>query len=136
MGSYVILEHTADVGLRAEAASLEDLFAVATEGMAVIAGTWHPGPGREVTLRVDGNDLGGVLVEWLSEALYEQDSNAASLGSVRLDEVGPAAARGAVTIREFAGEPSEGVQIKAVTFHQLSVERTDAGWSATIFFDI
>ena len=136
MSGYEILEHTADVGLRAEADSLEDLFAIATEGMAVIAGAWHPGRGREVPLDVDGNDLAGVLVDWLSEALFEQDSASASLAGVRLAEVSATAARGTVTVRDFAGDPSEGVQIKAVTFHQLAVDKTDRGWSATVFFDI
>lgn len=136
MSGYEILEHTADVGLRAEADSLERLFEVATEGMAVIAGSWHPGQGRERPLEVDGNDFAGVLVEWLSEALYEQDSKNASVAAVRLDEVSGSAARGAIALRDFAGEPSEGVQIKAVTFHQLAVERVPEGWRATVFFDV
>ena len=136
MASYEILEHTADVGLEARGETLEDLFATATEGMAVIAGAWHPGPGRKVPLTVDGNDLGGVLVEWLSEALYEQDAHNASLASVRLDEVRSSEARGSIEVRPFAGAPSEGVQIKAVTYHQLAVEKTAEGWTATVFFDI
>ena len=136
VGSFEILEHTADVGLRARAASLEDLFGTATRGMAVIAGAWHPGEGAAVSIEVDGDDLAGVLVEWLSEALYEQDARNASLGAATLDEVNTVGARGTVVVRRFAGEPSEGVQIKAVTFHQLAVEPTDDGWVATVFFDI
>ena len=136
MGSYEILEHTADVGLRARARSLEDLFSTATEGMAVIAGAWHPGEGERVAFEVDGADLGGVLVEWLGEALYEQDARNASLAATDLAEVSPTGARGSVVVRPFAGEPSEGVQIKAVTYHQLSVESDESGWVATVFFDI
>ena len=136
MGSFEILEHTADVGLRARAESLEDLFATATEGMAVIAGAWHPGEGEPVAIEVDATDLAGVLVEWLGEALYEQDARNASLAGAALDEVSASGARGTVVVRPFVGEPSEGVQIKAVTYHQLSVEPDDDGWVATVFFDI
>ena len=136
VADYEVLEHTADVGLRARAATLEELFARATEGMAVIAGAWHPGPGAEVDLEVDGTDLGSVLVDWLSEVLYVQDARNASIAAVRLDRVTETSAIGAVVVREFAGEPSEGVQIKAVTFHQLDVDRGPHGWVATVFFDI
>lgn len=136
VGDYVILEHTADVGLEARGSSLEETFATATRGMATIAGAWHPGPGEEVPIEVGGRDLGGVLVEWLSEALYIQDARNASLAGIRVESVTPDRATGSVTARPFAADPSEGVQIKAVTYHQLSVEQTDQGWTARIFFDV
>ena len=136
MGSFEILEHTADVGLRARATSLEDLFATATQGMAAIAGAWHPGAGDSVLIEVDGTDLGGVLVEWLAEALYEQDARNASVAAATLDEVSAAGARGTIVVRPFAGAASEGVQIKAVTYHQLAVEPSEDEWVATVFFDI
>ena len=136
MAGYEILEHTADIGLRARGATLEEVFATATEGMMAIAGTWHPDGGEEVPLEVEARDLAGLLVEWLGEALYVQDSRSASVAGVRLDKVGEDRAAGALLIRPFAGNQSEGVQIKAVTYHQLAVERSNDGWSATVFFDI
>ena len=136
MGDYVILEHTADVGLQADGSSLEDVFETATRGMATIAGAWHPGAGEEVSIDVEARDLGGVLVEWLSEALYVQDARNASIAHVRLDGVAAEKASGAVVARPFAADPSEGVQIKAVTYHQLSVEPTEQGWRARVFFDV
>jgi SHS2 domain-containing protein len=136
VGDYVILEHTADVGLQADGTSLEDVFQTATRGMATIAGAWHPGDGDEVSIAVEARDLAGVLVEWLSEALYVQDARNASIAGVRLDSVLSDRAAGVVVARPFAADPSEGVQIKAVTYHQLSVERTEQGWRARVFFDV
>ena len=136
MARYEVLEHTADVGLRAEGPSLEELFATATEGMEVIAGAWHPGDGEEVTLTTDGTDLASVLVEWLNEVLYVQDARNVSVARVRLDRVSDTEAHGSIAVRDFAGDASEGVQIKAVTYHQLGVEKTPSGWTATVFFDI
>ena len=136
MGDYEILEHTADVGLRARGAALEEVFATATEGMMAIAGTWHPGDGDEVALSVEAGDLEALLVEWLGEALYVQDARGVSVAGVRVDRVDDGTASGALLVRPFAGDPSEGVQIKAVTFHQLAVERSAEGWAATVFFDI
>ena len=95
-----------------------------------------PGRGRARGDRGEATDLAGVLVEWLGESLYEQDARNASLAGAALDEVSASGARGTVVVRPFVGEPSEGVQIKAVTYHQLSVEPDDDGWVATVFFDI
>ena len=143
MGTYEILEHTADVGLRARGATLEEVFATATEGMMAIAGTWQPdsssrsaGAVEEVPLEVDGGDLAGLLVEWLGEALYVQDSRSDGVAGVRVDSVETSRATGALLVRPFAGDPSEGVQIKAVTYHQLAVDGADGDWTATVFFDI
>ena len=136
MGDYDILEHTADVGLRARGRGLEEVFATATRGMMAIAGTWHPGEGDEVALSVEAGDLAALLVEWLGEALYVQDAGGVSVAGVWVDRVDEGSASGALIVRPFAGDPSEGVQIKAVTFHQLAVERTPDGWTATVFFDI
>ena len=136
MGDFEVLEHTADVGLLARGATLEEAFAAATRGMAEIAGAWRPGGGDEVPVSVEATDLDAVLVEWLSDVLYLYDARNATVGDVELDEVTPGAARGRVVLAPFTGDPSEGVQIKAVTFHQLAVEVTDDGCSARVFFDI
>lgn len=136
MGAYEILEHTADIGLRARGETLAEVFTTATEGMMAIAGTWQPGEGEEVPIEAGAGDLAGLLVEWLGEALYVQDSRSAGVAGVRVEVVEGGRAEGALLVRPFAGDPSEGVQIKAVTYHQLAVERSAGGWTATVFFDI
>jgi SHS2 domain-containing protein len=136
---YEVLEHTADIGLLARADSLESVFREASVGMLEIAGSFHPGQpgeGRPIPVSVEANDLAGVLVDWLSEVLYVQDSRGDSVAEVALDLVSETAAAGHVLVRPFAGDPSEGVQIKAVTYHQLAVERGAQGWYAKVFFDV
>ena len=135
---YEVLEHTADVGLRATADTVEALFAEATRGMAELAGVWSAGTeGEEVPIEADGGDLEGVLVEWLSETLYVHDSRNAALHRVDLDRVSDTTARGSIFVSPLSQERAEeGTQIKAVTFHQLEVRQTDDGWTARVFFDI
>lgn len=132
---FEILEHTADIGLRAWGATLEDLFAAATEAVADIAGTWLPGPGEEISIEVEAADLEGLLVDWLGETLYHFDSRGGALGGVRIASVGRGSCRGCVTLRELQ-DPAEGVQVKAVTYHQLEVARRPGGWVATVYLDI
>ena len=136
MSPYEILEHTADIGLRARGSTLDEVFREATVGMLQIAGSFHPGAGELVPIDVGAPDIAGTLVDWLSEALYIQDSGGVSVGDVVVDAVTDGSARGSLVVRAFAGDQSEGVQIKAVTYHQLLVEPDVEGWTARVFFDI
>jgi SHS2 domain-containing protein len=132
---FEILEHTADVGLRVCAATLEELFASATEALARIAGAWDPGPGEEVSIAVEAADREGLLVDWLSEILYLFDGRGGALGGVRVASISRGACRGSVALRELR-HPDEGVQVKAVTYHQLKVAEGEDGWTATVYLDI
>lgn len=136
MSPYEILEHTADIGLLARGETLEEVFREATVGMLAIGGAWHPGNGETVEIAVEGPDRAAVLVDWLSEVLYVQDARNLSIGGVDVKSVSEHSAKGSVSVRPFAGDASEGVQIKAVTYHQLSVEQTNEGWIARVFFDV
>jgi SHS2 domain-containing protein len=132
---FEILEHTADVGLRAWGDTLEELFASATEAVAYIAGAWEPGPGEEVSIGVEAADREGLLVDWLSETLYLFDSRSGALGAVQVASVSGGSCRGTVTLRELQN-PDEGVQVKAITYHQLKVAQVTDGWAATVYLDI
>jgi len=132
---FEILEHTADIGLRAWGATLEELFAAATEAVARIAGAWEPGTGEEISLEVEAADREGLLVAWLSETLYLFDSRGGALGGVRVTSISRGSCRGSVTLRELQ-DADEGVQVKAITYHQLEVTEHSTGWTATVYLDI
>jgi len=136
VGTYEILEHTADVGILARGRSLPEVFECATRALAEIAGVWRPGTGDEVRVAVESDDLGSLLVDWLSEVLYLQDGRGAAVAGVDMARVEPGRASGSLTLVPLDSQHVEGVQIKAVTYHQLAVERSPAGWSARVFFDI
>jgi len=146
MAGFEILEHTADVGLRATAPTAAGVFEQATRGMAEIAGIWRStkggvgsaGPqskGHEHTIRVEGRDREGALVDWLSEVLYLHDTRNLALSGVLVDTVGEKNAAGRIWSSPL-DDGDTAIQIKAVTYHQLVVRETTEGWSATVFFDI
>ena len=136
MSPFEILEHTADVGVRATAETLEETFEQATLGLLDISGTYMPGEGERVHIDVSANDIGGVLVDWLEEVLYLQDTRDAVIGSVRVDRVGDTEASGVVTVAPRPGD-IEGTAVKAITYHQLHVGRSDdGGWVAVVYVDI
>ena len=136
MGRFEHLEHTADVGIAAWDETLESVFEQTTLGVLDIMGAYHPNGGERVSLEVTGRDLGSVLVEWLSEVLYVQDTRDSVVTAVVVEEVRETTARGAIGIAPRAEEMLEGTGVKAITYHGLHIGRTDDGWSTRIYVDV
>jgi SHS2 domain-containing protein len=136
MGRYEILEHTADIGIRAHGDSLEECFEQAAEGLIAIIGIARHGRGERVMIELSSHDLPGLLVDWLSEVLYLHDARDAVVVAVEVHSVSAADLKGAVTLAPRADDPIEGIQVKAITYHQLKVEQTPAGFVAEVYFDV
>ena len=136
MSGYEILEHTADVGLRAHAPDITSLFEQATRGLCEIAGIWQDGSGTLVDIDVEARDREGLVVDWLNEVLYVHDARNVAVCSVEVDVASEERARGRITVRPLGEGAQTAIQVKAVTYHQLEVRETTSGWSATVFFDI
>jgi SHS2 domain-containing protein len=143
MAPFEILEHTADVGVRASGVTLEETFEQAARGMCEIAGIWREQEGKdgaqggeevEISLRAD--DLGALLIDWLSEILYLYDSRRCAVAGVRADRIALPEAKGSVRLLPLGDELAEGVQVKAITYHRLRVERSEEGWMAEVYLDI
>ena len=84
MGGFELLEHTADVGVRARGATLEEAFEQATLGLAEVLGGRRPGPGDAVPVEVAAGDPGGLLVDWLNEVLWLHETRGhAAIAAVR-----------------------------------------------------
>ncbi|HEX6676479.1 MAG TPA: archease [Actinomycetes bacterium] len=133
-GGFELLEHTADVGVRARGPSLEAVFEQATLGLAEVLGAGRPGPGEPVAVTVGAADVAGVLVDWLGEVLWLHESRDAGIAGVRVDRAGEAGAAGEVTLAGHG--PFDGTQVKAVTYHRLRVVPDGGGWLAELYLDV
>ena len=69
---YEVLEHTADVGLRAFGETLEETFSFMAVGMLnlILSSDSHVSCAKERHVEVNGYDLEGLMVAWLSEILF------------------------------------------------------------------
>jgi SHS2 domain-containing protein len=148
VGNFEILPHTADVGFRAEGASLADLFETCAQAMfSVEYDTSTVGFEHEVEVSAEAEDLEGLLVAWLSELLWFHDAKNFVGGDFLVIEVGepPGRRAGSPPLRvrgvargRFFGDWFEqtGPQIKAVTLHGLEVIKKRGGYQATVYLDV
>lgn len=134
---YDILDHTADTGIEARAASLPALIEDLATGMFALMAEADPCPqDGAIAIEVDAPTEEDLVVEVLSELLYESEVEdlvlcgfKAKMSSAHRVEVH---ANGVPTSEvELSGPP-----IKAVTYHDVTVEERDGGWFAKVYFDV
>ena len=132
--AYTILEHTADIGIEATASDIPSLFSEAVRGLAaIIVDAEAPEPFDRVSVAAEADDPGALLAEVLQEALWRFESSGWLPVEAEL-EVSETTAAG--TFGVVKDGTIGGPAIKAVTYHQLTVERTADGWRARVFFDV
>jgi SHS2 domain-containing protein len=137
---HEIFEHTADMGLRVTAPTLDLLMAEAASGVfEIIAGDLGQiVPRDEATERFDvaGTDPAWLLFDWIGElhAAFELRRMLFRDFDVAIDATGlHATARGE---RYDPARHTLAHEIKAVTQHELAVHRTASGWEATLIVDV
>jgi SHS2 domain-containing protein len=135
---YEVFEHTADLGLRIQAATLESLFAEAGAALfsVLVANLDSVGRVQEKTFEIPGREHDYLLFDWLSELLYTLETERLLLVefAVQFDEHGlRAVCRGERVDRQRHDLDHE---VKAITYHELKVQATDAGWLAEVIVDI
>ena len=136
-GSFEFIDHTADAGIRVEAPTVEDLFETAALAFSELVTSVDSVDCKvERRFELQEDDIEKLLVSWLQELLYLLDTEALvfSRFQVRLEDLSlEAAAWGEVFDPKIHTVKTE---IKAVTYHQLEVARSDQGWRAQVIFDI
>lgn len=135
---YEFFDHTADLGIHVETAKLEDIYAEAAEALfAVIVD--EPAAIRSSETRhyqIPGDDRAILLFDWLRTLLlaFETEGWLLRRAHVSIGDAG-------LTATAW-GEPSDpdrhllGHEVKAITYHELRVERHGNGWTADVIVDI
>ncbi len=140
MGTIETFDHTADVGLRIKAETLDELFRLGAEGMFdyIVANRVDV---REIThesISLEAESPADLLVAWLSELIFlcETQHRLYSRFEVNVSLDGR-------TLRAtLAGEPIDrgrhelDHEVKAVTHHGLTLGHGAGGWEAELILDI
>jgi len=136
MEKYEIIEHTADVGIKAYGKTLAEAFEHAAKGMFdIITDNSKIDAVGQYEIQLDAPDLEQLLVDWLSELLFLNSAKNLVFGSfkVAIDENHLSAQ---VFGEEYdTSKHKMGVEVKAVTYHMLEVKDTEPFY-VKILFDI
>jgi SHS2 domain-containing protein len=133
---YEILEHTADVGLRAWGPSPGEAFEQAGWALADILGAAAEGTGELHRVSAEADDLGALAVAFLDELLFLHESEEAGFASIHVRRMGERDLEAEVELVPLAGEP-EGTAVKAATYHQLGVHAEESGRTEiTVYLDV
>ena len=135
------LEHTADLGLRATGATLEETFCEAARGLfAAMLDVTTVDPSETYDVRLEAASSADLLVAWLSDLLSQKELTGLvfskfearierSEASCHLD--GTASGE-----RLDPAKHRPGIEVKGITYLGLDVRREDGGWSAQCVFDV
>ena len=135
---YELFEHTADLGLRVRAADLDTLFAEAAACLftAVVEDLGTVRPAAEVRVELAGDDREFLLFDWLRELLRRHDADRLLFGTFAVS-VRPDGLTGTAW-----GEPIDAArhalshEVKAITYHEQTVQPSADGWLAEVIVDI
>jgi SHS2 domain-containing protein len=135
---YRIIDHTADLGLHVFGADPSELFATAARAMFdIIVTPESVQAAQSLNLKVEGADWPDLMVNWLRELLYLWSGRGLLVHSVDILDIGAHRLTADVAVDTY--DPARhalGSEIKAVTYHQITVNRKLTGWEARIIFDI
>ena len=136
MEKYELIEHTADIGLKACGETLDEAFANAARGMfSIIVET--ESIIEEISRRVvvTADDIEGLLFEWLNSLLYYFDVETLLFRRFEMTEF-----EDSRLAAVCYGEPFDSSRhnlklgVKSATYHQLEVDRESN--CVRVFFDV
>lgn len=139
MRPYEIVEHTADIGVRATGRTPEELFTHMAQGMfslIVPPEEVQAGQKREI-VKAQAEDWEALLVAWLKELLYLFDTRHFLPHSFAIRRLEPTKIEA-----ELSGETldprrhSVDKEVKAVTYCGLALRQEADVWSAQVILDI
>ena len=136
--SFSFVNHTADVGVIVWGKSLPELFQHAAESFFHIL--TEPETIQEIetrTILVRANGIEELLVAWLNEFLFLFETEGLLFRQFVVDQLDShhlkATAKGERYVE--GRHPIKGV-IKAVTYHQLQIQKEDGIWKTQIIYDL
>jgi SHS2 domain-containing protein len=135
---YEFFEHTADIGLRVHASDLNTLMTDAARAVfaVIVTNPEAVRPAERVDFEIAGEQLDDLLHDWLSELLVSFDTRHILFGRFEVNKHATGLTASAWGERLDPARHHVGMEVKAITYHGLRVEREGQGWLAEVIVDI
>jgi len=122
MKPYELVEHTADVGVKAYGKTLSEAFEHAALGMFdIITDESSIEPVGQYNIELEAPDLEQLLVDWLSKLLFLNGAENLVFGKFQVTLSGSRLTASVYGEKYDTKKHRMGVEIKAVTYHMLEV---------------
>lgn len=139
MLDYELIDHTADIGIRVFADSLESLFTKAAAAMFDVmlenALAKEFGAKKTFQLELNAANLEELFVRWLSELLSLADCEDVVFKDFQIKKL--AQKELSATVKGVARHYFKfKMEIKAVTYHNLKITQHDGRYQCEVIFDV
>ena len=136
--TYKTFDHTADLGIEVYGKDQRELFVNAARALFdLITDLNNIEAKTSLSLNLEAVDREDLLVSWLRELLYLHQSEGYLLNDFVLHDLEEQSLRATVKGEVYETNRHELIrEIKAVTYHQLTVTQEKERWVARIVFDI
>ncbi len=135
---FEIVDHTADIAMRAYGSTLKELFQNAALGMFnILADLEGIKSSTEIAVKVDAIDKEELLIAWLEELLYNFYTKNIIFSEFNITELTDTDLAAKVKGR-FIGENKNRLksEIKAATRHELKIDKNGDKYETQIVFDV
>ncbi|MBU4186161.1 MAG: archease [Proteobacteria bacterium] len=135
---YEVIDHTADFGIHVFGADAKDLFANAAFALFDLITDIDALKGLdEHKVFVTGDDWPDIMVNWLRELLYLWTCKEMLVKTIDIFYLKEFELAASVRFDPYNPDRHEiRNEIKAVTYHQIQVEKGPLGWESKIIFDV
>lgn len=138
MTPYILIDHTADIGIHITGKDLEELFMSAAEALfdQIVDRSRLAGRGKKHLL-ISGMDRHDLLINWLRELLEIWTIQGGLVRTAAITELDETHIRATALWDAYDPGAHEILKdIKAVTYSGVSVDPIPEGWQATVIFDV
>ena len=137
MSPFEFIEHTADIGVRVSAPTMEELFQEAAAAMfAAVSSDPPSGWNEKRSVSLEAPDAESLIVDWLNELLYLLEVKLFWAVETRVSLSGNSTRLEADVSGVKMEGTIEGTEIKAVTYHLLEIHPVEEGFETDIYFDV
>jgi SHS2 domain-containing protein len=135
--NYELIEHTADIGIRVKAKDLPGLFKNAAGAMFEIIAEKNRESKKQkkIKLKQQADNLEELFINWLNELLSLSAVKKIIFTDYQIHQLEKNSLE-AILIGQEMKDFKINTEVKAATYHQLKIEKTDSGWQAEVIFDV